>query len=121
MRSISHATLALAALLVATPLASAYASTSSDGYTPPTPMTTSAPHAQVILGQLDSLVNGITADRDNGKLTPAEATRLQADAHDIRKATLAAAEHGQMTTARYDQLLKQVGQLSDQVNPVKMD
>ncbi|KRA00307.1 hypothetical protein ASD64_01665 [Mesorhizobium sp. Root157] len=122
MRSL-YATFTLASLLAAAPLAGAYASMSDDGYTPPAPLAASVSHEQVILGQLNSVTDGIVADRDSGKLTVSQANSLTADARSIRKATMTAAaeNHGQIPTAQYDQLLQRIAAISDQVNPVKMD
>jgi hypothetical protein len=124
MRSFSYATFALTSLLVAAPLAGAHASKSDDhAPQPPLPTAASAPHEQVILGQLDSIMDGIVADRDSGKLTASQASTLSADARDIRKTTMIAAaeNHGQVPTAQYDQLLKRIEAISEQVNPVKVD
>jgi hypothetical protein len=121
MRSISYATLALASLFVAAPLAGAYASMSDDHVSLTQPPAASAPHEKVILNQLNSVMDGITADRAGGQLTAAQASSMEADAHNIRKETIAASAHGQMSNASYDQLLSKLGQLSEQVNPRKVD
>lgn len=117
MRHISRATFALASLLAIAPLTGAQASSGDTGYTPPPPPAALAPPEQVILGQLSSVMDGIAAGRSSGTLAPAEAGRLQADANDIRATTLASADRGQMSNDVYKDLLKRVGQLSEEVNP----
>ena len=116
MRSFSFSTLALAATLAATPLAGAFAS--ADDAAPmalPHPATVS--HQKVILDQLSSVSDGISADLRDRSITPAEARTLRADARDIRKETMAvaAADHGRIPAGQYDQLLQRVEHLSGKV------
>ncbi|TPK77132.1 hypothetical protein FJ930_00420 [Mesorhizobium sp. B2-4-15] len=101
----------LAAILIAAPLASAYAAGHHKGAldaTDPTDMT--GPRIEGLIGQVQGVHQGIVDARDANNITPAVAERLEMRTARIGQAAerIAASDHGRIPAAQYHDLLRRL-------------
>ncbi|MBZ9796186.1 hypothetical protein [Mesorhizobium sp. ES1-4] len=110
--SASLKTATLAAVLIAAPLAGAYAAGHHKGgamdATDPTDMT--GPRVEALVEQVQGVHQGIVDARDANTITPAAAERLEMRTARISQAaeTIATSDHGRIPSARYHELLRRL-------------
>lgn len=112
MRSFRTAT--LTAILIAVPLAGAYAAGHHKGVLDEaTPTAFYGPREKGLIEQVQGIDKGIADARLEKTITPAEAQRLHARAARISQAAerTAAADHGRIPAPKYQQLLRQADNL----------
>lgn len=116
MRSFTPTIFALSALLAAAPLTGAYASSYNVGETPTVQL--QGPRLQAVLGQLQSAVDGIKAERGDRALSAAEAGTMEKQATGIRRMAErdAAQNHGRVPSAQYRDILRQIGNIAPTVD-----
>lgn len=116
MRSFTPTIFALSALLAAAPLTGAYASSYNVGETPTVQL--QGPRLQAVLGQLQSAVDGIKAERGDRALSAAEAGTMEKQATGIRMTAErdAARNHGRVPTAQYHDILRRIGNIAPTVD-----
>ncbi|MEI9423821.1 hypothetical protein O7A70_21875 [Mesorhizobium sp. Cs1299R1N1] len=109
--SASLKTATLAAILIAAPLAGAYAAGHRKGAldaTDPTAMT--GPRVEALIEQVRGVHQGIVDARQANNITPAVAERLEMRTARIGRAAekIAASDHGRIPAAQYHDLLRQL-------------
>jgi len=109
--SASLKTATLAAILIAAPLAGAYAAGHHKGAldaADPTDMT--GPRIEGLIEQVQGVRQGIVDARQANNITPAVAERLEMRAARISQAAekIAAADHGRIPAAQYHDLLRRL-------------
>ncbi|MGF7009083.1 hypothetical protein [Aminobacter sp. BE322] len=126
MRSLTFRT-SLAALLICTPLAAAYAASPHEPHfrsierddhgTDAAPLSTYVPGGQLsaVLNDLHDANARIVSDRKAKLITPAEARSLEAQVAAVRKAAVADAASGMIPGGEYRQLMARITGLDDQV------
>jgi hypothetical protein len=125
MRSFTPKTLALASALVIVPFAGAFAASSTAasslpdgqyGYTVVAKF--QGPRVDAIVGQLQSIDNGVNDALNAKEISPAQAHRMEARAGQIEKTAekTASADHGKIPMAQYDQLLHRVDRLDQRLD-----
>ncbi|MER8836880.1 hypothetical protein [Mesorhizobium sp. M0909] len=116
MRSLRIAT--LTSILIALPLASAYAAGHAKGaLDESTPTVFYGPRLAGFLDQVQGIDKGITDARQEKTITPAEAQRLHMQAAHISQAAerTAGADHGRIPAPKYQQLLRQADNLDQKL------
>ncbi len=132
---------ALAALLISTPLTTAFAASTHDGGTSETHMGSDhfrsdnpnrfggearepGPFTYAPNGQLDAILNDlgdanarIASDRSQGVITPAQAYSMRLEERTIRREAIAdnAMDGGKIPMGQYEQLMAQVENLQSQL------
>ncbi|TPL93369.1 hypothetical protein [Mesorhizobium sp. B2-3-12] len=109
--SASLKTATLAAILIAVPLAGAYAAGHHKGAldaTAPTDLT--GPRVEAVIDQVQGVHQGIVDARQANNITPAVAERLDMRAARIGQAAerIAASDHGRIPAAQYHDLLRRL-------------
>ncbi|TPJ50947.1 MULTISPECIES: hypothetical protein [unclassified Mesorhizobium] len=109
--SASLKTATLAAILVAAPLAGAYAAGHHRGAldaTDPTDMT--GPRVEALIEQVQGVHQGIITARQANNITPAAAERLEMRTARIGQAAekIASSDHGRIPAAQYHDLLRRL-------------
>ncbi|MBZ9737524.1 MULTISPECIES: hypothetical protein [unclassified Mesorhizobium] len=109
--SASLKTATLAAILIAVPLAGAYAAGHHKGAldaTAPTDLT--GPRVEAVIDQVQGVHQGIVDARQANNITPAVAERLEMRAARIGHAAekIAASDHGRIPAAQYHDLLRRL-------------
>ena len=109
--SASLKTVTLAAIVIAAPLAGAYAAGHHKGAldaTDPTDMT--GPRVEALIEQVQGVHKGIVDARQANNITPAVAERLEMRTARISQAAekIAASDHGRIPAAQYHDLLRRL-------------
>ena len=109
--SASLKTVTLAAIVIAAPLAGAYAAGHHKGAldaTDPTDMT--GPRVEALIQQVQGVHQGIVDARQANNITPAVAERLEMRAARISQAAekIASSDHGRIPAAQYHDLLRRL-------------
>jgi hypothetical protein len=111
MRSLTPKTIAIASLLAVIPLAGAYADQDPGA---PTMNLFQGPRLSALVGQVDSVRQGIALARQGGHIDAVQARMLDARADRVQNAAerVAAADHGRIPSAHYRQLLRRLDNVS---------
>ncbi|WP_156459837.1 MULTISPECIES: hypothetical protein [unclassified Mesorhizobium] len=115
MRSFTPRMFAISILVAAVPLTGAYASSYNVGETPAVQL--QGPRLQAVLGQLQSAVDGVKAERSDRTLSAAQAGMMEKQAAGIRMTAErdAAQNHGRVPTAQYHDILRKIGNIAPTV------
>jgi len=116
--SASLKTVTLAAIVIAAPLAGAYAAGHHKGAldaTDPTDMT--GPRVEALIQQVQGVHQGIVDARQANNITPAVAERLEMRAARISQAAekIASSDHGRIPAAQYHDLLRRLDNVDQQL------
>ena len=116
--SASLKTATLAAILIAAPLAGAYAAGHHKGAldaTDPTDMT--GPRVEALIEQVQGVHKGIVDARQANSITPVVAERLEMRTARIGQAAekIAASDHGRIPAAQYHDLLRRLDNVDQQL------
>ena len=116
--SASLKTATLAAILIAAPLAGAYAAGHHKGAldaTDPTDMT--GPRVEALIQQVQGVHQGIVDARQANNITPAVAERLEMRTARISQAAekIASSDHGRIPAAQYHDLLRRLDNVDQQL------
>jgi len=116
--SASLKTVTLAAIVIAAPLAGAYAAGHHKGAldaTDPTDMT--GPRVEALIQQVQGVHQGIVDARQANNITPAVAERLEMRTARISQAAekIASSDHGRIPAAQYHDLLRRLDNVDQQL------
>lgn len=107
MRSLTPKTIAIASLLAFVPLAGAYAESDPGA---PNFNDFQGPRLSALVGQVDSVRQGVADARQGNEIDAAQARMLDARVNRVQNAAerIAAGDHGRIPSSNYHQLMRQL-------------